>query len=347
MSDEPSRRRPGPWRRAAPWLVAGLLLATASLPIAAAVERLPSAPLVGFARGANASAPVTVNLTDTPRFVPHALLGTSNSTLTVLLVNQGSYSHTFTVSRVPHFVLNTSWTPTQLSAWFAANGSLANVSVAPGQEMYANVSLNASVGGDSFEFVSLVPFQFQAGMYGFLNVTNSGPGLLLSENTTDGLQFVPNQLAASPAHYPASVDVLVTNTGSLGHTFTLAAQANYTLSPANFTQYFATHPPLVSVDVPSGAGLTVWANFTVLAPGVYQYICEVPGHFASGMTGNLYVGVPVPAPPTPPSTAVVATWVLAGSAALLGIGVALAVVASFTGRFPRRPGGGAHGHPPA
>ncbi len=336
-------RHPGPWRRAAPWLAAGLLLATLALPVAAAITHLPSAPSVGLARPLSRNSTVTVNMTDTPRFVPRSLVGATNSTLTVHLDNLGHYNHTFTVSKVPGVILNTSWTPAELSSFFAKNGSLANVSVAPGQQAYANISLNASVGGDSFEFVSLVPFQFQAGMFGFLNVTFSGPGVRLNETTTDSLQFVPNELAVTAPHFPESVDVLVTNMGSFGHTFTLAAQSNYTLSPTNFTSYFTAHPPLVSATVPAGAGSSVWANFTLAAPGVYQYICEVPGHFASGMDGLLYVNVPVPAPPAPPSTAVVETWVLAGSGGLLVIGVLLAVIASFTGRFPRRGRAGGHG----
>ena len=337
------RRYLSPWRRASPWIVAGVILAVVAVPLAASIQRLPSAPSVGLARAVTGNSTVTVNMTDTPRFEPRSLLGASASTLTVHLVNQGVYDHTFTVSRRPGVTLNTSWTPAELSSFFARNGSLANVSVAPGQQAYAKVSLNASTGGDSFEFVSLIPFQFQAGMFGFINVTSTGPGLKLSENTSDALQFVPNQLSASPTHFPASIDVLVTNTGSLGHTFTLAAQSNFSLSPTNFTSYFASHPPLVSVTVPSGAGSSVWANFTISTPGVYQYICEVPGHFASGMDGFLYVDIPVPALPAPPSSAIVESWVLAGSGALLAIGILLAVVASFTGRFPRRPGSGSHG----
>ena len=50
------------------------------------------------------------------------------------------------------------------------------------------------------------------------------------------------------------------------------------------------------------------------------------------------MGVAPPAVAAPPSTAIVDAWVLGGSAALLGIGVLLAVVATYTGRFPRRPG---------
>jgi hypothetical protein len=57
----------------------------------------------------------------------------------------------------------------------------------------------------------------------------------------------------------------------------------------------------------------------------------------------LYVGVAVPTPPAPPSTAVVETWVLAGSGVLLAIGLALVLVAAFTGRFPRPRDAGRHG----
>jgi hypothetical protein len=134
----------------------------------------------------------------------------------------------------------------------------------------------------------------------------------------------------------------VTNTGALGHTFTVSPLSNFTLSPANFTATFQTNPPLVSAPVPGGAGGTVWANFTVRAPGIYQYICTVTGHFANGMTGFLYVDVPVPPPPVAPSTAIVDTWVLIGSAVLLGVGALLAVVASYAGRFPGSKSGRDH-----
>jgi len=107
-----------------------------------------------------------------------------------------------------------------------------------------------------------------------------------------------------------------------------------TLLATNFTDYFTAHAPLVNVNVPAIPGGTVWANFTITAPGVYQYICEISGHFAAGMYGFLYVGVPVPAPPAAPSAAIVDSWVLVGSAVLLGIGAVFAGVAALAGRFP-------------
>lgn len=333
--DRPSGR----WRRATPWFVASLVLALAALPVAEAIQVLPSAPAVGVGHPLSGNTTVAVNMTDTPRFIPKFLLGNVSSTLSVHLDNVGTYNHTFTVSRIPNYVLNTSWTPGELSGFFARNGSLANVSVAPGQQAWANISLNSSTSGKSFEFVSLVPYQFQAGMFGYLNVTVAGAGVRFSDNTTDSYSFVPSALALNSSTFPVKVSVLVMNTGSLGHTFTVGPVANYTLSPTNFTTYFQTHPPLVSATVPSGAGNTVWANFTIAGPGVFQYICTVSGHFANGMYGFIYVNVPVPAPAAPPSTAIVASWILLGSGVVLAIGILLVVVATYTGRFPRRPRG--------
>lgn len=337
VTDSHRYRLAYPIRRGAPWLVAALLLTTVGIPSVAALSWIPAAPWVGYARDASGPSTVTVNLTDAPAFSPRYLTAAAGTSLSVHLVNVGQYGHTFTLAATPDVQLPSNATPTGVFQFFQRYGSLANVSVAPGGQGWANVSFNASSGLSSFEFASVVPYQFQAGMFGFVNITSSGPGLLLSENTTDSFQFVPNTLAASPTHYPVELNVLVTNTGALGHTFTLAAQSNVSLSPANFSQYFSAHPPLVSVPIPSGAGQTVWANFSVSKPGVYQYICEVTGHFANGMTGFLYVGVPVPAAPPAPSTAIVEGWVLAGSGVLLAIGIVLALIASFTGRFPRSP----------
>ena len=346
MTDARTRRPLRPSRRASPWLLAALLLTTVGLPSVAALGSLHQAPMVGYARSSDLTRIVPVNLTDAPAFSPQFLNVAAGSTVDLHLDNLGQFAHTFTLAGTPNVRLAPTASPAQVYGFFQSNGVMANVSLPPGSLGWANLTFSASSGLSSFEFASVVPYQFQAGMWGLVNITSVGPGLLLSDNTTDNpLSFVPNALGATPAHYPSVLDVLVTNLGSFAHTFSMAAQPNVTLSPANFTQYFAQHPPLVSVNVPSGPGASVWANFTVPGAGVYEYVCEVPGHFASGMSGLLYVGVPIPAPPIPPSTAVVEAWVLAGSAVLLGIGVLLAAVASFTGRFPRSPGSHGGHHP--
>ena len=319
-------------------MLAALIVATFGLPSVAALGQLPSASMIGYGHPESGNTTPTVNLTDTPRFTPRSIIATAGATLSVHLVNQGVYNHTFTLSKVPNVVLAGSWTPSELNSFFANNGSFANVSVGPGNSAWANVSFNASTGGDSFEFVSLIPYQFQAGMWGYVNLTTSGPGTELMDNTTDVPAFVPTVLAALPTHYPLVLDVLVTNLGNDAHTFSVSPLSNYTLS-VNFTQTFATNPPLANQAIASGTGSVTWANFTVRGPGVYEYICTVTGHFQDGMTGLLYVGV-IPPPPVPaPSTAVVESWVLAGSAVLLGVGIVLALVASYSGRFPSRPSG--------
>ena len=319
--------------------MAGLLLTTIGLPFAAAFGTLPAAPMVGEARPLESTVNVTMNLTDQPAFSPSAVTAPAGSSVSIHLDNVGNFLHTFTLCAQPGVVLPSSLTPAGVYDFFRTNGSLANVTLAPGTQGWANLTFNASVAGPAaFEFVSVVPYQFQSGMRGFLNLTSTGPGLELSENTTNAPGFVPNVLAAAPTHYPINLDVLVTNEGNLPHTFTVAPQSNVSLLPSNFTAYFAQHPALVSASVPASAGGTIWGNFTIPGPGVYQYICEIPGHFAAGMYGYLYVGVPPPAQPSPPSTALVDAGVLGGSAALLGIGVVLAVVAAYSGRFPRRPG---------
>ena len=300
--------------------------------VSGAFGHLASIPPVGYARPATAP-PITVNMTDTPRFDPAYVSVPAGANATFQLVNQGAYPHTFTLLNHADFVLNTSWTPTQVDQFVKANGSLANVSLNPGGHANATVVFNLSTAFDSFEFISLVPYQFQAGMFGFVNITSTAAGLVTSDNTTDIPAFAPAVLSANPTHYPFNLDVLITNTGDLGHTFTVASQSNTTV-PLLFTSYFTQYPPLASVQVPGGAGSSAWANFTVPASGVYEYICEVSGHYAAGMSGLLYVGVPVPAQPAAPSTAVIQSWILVGSGVLLGVGITLAIVTAYMGRFP-------------
>lgn len=299
------------------------------------------ASTIGGPGGSGDSGPpnnLTVNLTDAPSFDPSSMVASAGSVLSLELVNTGAYNHTFTVANVSGYVFPPTTTPDELTAWFAANGSLADVAVAAGTTSFLNVSVPSADAGKSFEVVSLVPYQFQAGMHGFLNLSGgaTGPGVSVTESTNDQLRFVPDQLSVNATSFPVTVDVEVTNQGSTPHTFTLEGQSNNTLSPGNFSSYFTAHPPLADVSLGS-AGATVWANFTVTAPGVFEYICRVPGHFSNGMFGWLYVGVPQTPPAPPPSSAIVQEGVLIGAGSLLGIGALFAVAAAYTGRFPRAP----------
>lgn len=339
MTLETRRIRPSPLRRALPWLVAAVLLGGIGLPGSAlAMSVLPAAPAVGEAHAlpTGGTEDVQVVMSDAPSYTPSSITTNVSSNLSVELINNGSLAHTFTVSPIPNYAIPTNWTPSQLDQFYATEGGLANVNVSAGQVGWANITFNASISPGAYAIYSLIPYQFQAGMSGTI-LLQGGPGEMLSENTTDALSFVPSMLSASPSSYPVTLDVLVTNLGNDGHTFTMSPLSNVTLLPSNYTQFFQQHSALANSAVPSGAGDTVWANFTVYAPGVYQYICTITGHFANGMTGELYVGVPVPPAPPPPSTAIVQGWILIGVAALLGVGIAIVVIASFSGRVPPGP----------
>ena len=334
MTDGPSPTS-RPLRRALPWILGGALLLSLGLPSVAALPLVSIAPAVGVAHPLSTSENASINLTDQPSFSPAFLTFPAGTNVSLHLVNVGLYNHTFTLSKTPAGRLPSNSTPSEVYQFFGTNGTLANVSLAPGAQGWANLTFNSSEGFDSFEFASVVPYQFQAGMWGLLNLSSTTPGLELQENTTNSLTFAPNVLSASPTHYPIVVAVLVQNEGDFAHTFTLASQSNVTMSVSNYSQYLTQHPPLVDATVPSTPGGTVWANFTIPAPGVYQYICTVTGHFQNGMYGFFYVGVPVPPPPPVPSTAIIDAWILVGSAILLGIGVAITAAAAFGGRFPR------------
>jgi len=287
-----------------------------------------------------AAAPVnlTVDSTDQPSFVPSVLAAPPGVPLHILVTNVGKFNHTFTLSQQANFTLPQNWTPSQVYQHFAANPPWANVTLLPGKTGQVNITTPANSSGDRFEFLSVIPFQFQAGMYGFLrvNLQPVGPPVNLTEQATNALLFVPAVLGVETSVFPVAVHVAVSNLGNVGHTWTLSPLPGYNLSSTNYTTFFQAHPPLADAAIPSAVGGVVWANFTVLGKGVYQYICTVPGHFSAGMYGYLYVGVPVPTQ-SAPSTEIIQVGVLAGAAVLLGAGIVLAVVASLSGRFRTSP----------
>lgn len=284
---------------------------------------------------------VSLNATDQPAFSPQNLTVIGGDTVTFAVHNAGSYNHSFTLATLGNYTFPRSDTPQQLTKFFRTNGSLLNLTLAPGATVAGNVTFPVTDAGVTLEFVSLVPYQFQAGMFGFVHVTygTSTGTYKLTENTSaSAFVFTPDTLVISSATtFPITVSVQVENLGSTYHTFTIEGQNNNTLNPGNFSTYFATHPPLANVNVPTTPGVPAWANFTITGKGAYEYICEASGHFAGGMFGWLYVGWSPAAPPAPPSSALVDVAFLIGGGALLLLALVLTVIASLVGRFPRGP----------
>ncbi len=343
MSESPSVRPSSGWRRPGPWLLAGLLLAAAAIPGGlAAAHVLRVASSVGYGRP---EASTTYNftkfqMTDQPAYSPRTLAATAAAgtvNVNVLLNNSGSsLAHTFTLVNVSQvgIPVNRTLTPTGLTSYFATYPPTVNTNVSAGKIVWANFSLPADTKFRSLEFVSTIPYQFQAGMFGFLNITPAGPTYLLEENATSSFQFVPNELSSPPgANGSISFHVHVFDVGTTLHSFTVSSQPNVTF--ASVAALLA--PPGFLRNVTVSGGNSTWANFTVPGIGVYEYVCVEPGHFSQGMFGFLYAGVTPPPTPAPPRTSLVEIPVLIGSAILLGIGIALALGSALIGRFPPKP----------
>jgi uncharacterized cupredoxin-like copper-binding protein len=320
-------------------LAGGLVLLFFGAALSAAGASVPGVAHAQVRDGPAGSGPVLLNVsaTDAPAFVPHGLDAVAGAAVTFVVHNNGTFPHTFSLLGVANETIPTNSTPAALDALFAKNGTSVNLTVAPGTTANATFTIPADWVGGSFEFVSLVPYQFQAGMSGVLNVTSASAGASYSISVMtapSALAFVPSAIQINATSFPIHVVADVTNQGTTAHTWTLDATPNENLTPTGFTSAFQAHPPAANLAVPTTSGVVATVNFTLAQKGVYEFICTVPGHFAAGMFGYLYVGVPAPAVAAPPGSAIVEYWVLIAAGALLGIGVLLAVVAAFTGRFP-------------
>ncbi len=110
----------------------------------------------------------------------------------------------------------------------------------------------------------------------------------VSVATTSSFAFVPDTLTVYPG---ALVHLVVTQESPLAHTFVLSPVANQTIptsdTSAEVYAYFNANPPLVNLSVPGVVGDRAYANFTAPAIGSYEFVCEIPGHFQSGMHGEL------------------------------------------------------------
>lgn len=335
-------------------LLTAIVLLAVALPLAAPIagaERAGQAmgrPHVAAAPLADPHVNVTITTNGTPTFAPSVIHVTAGENLTITLNNSGSYNHTFTMSTNGTEVFPLNWSPTQLEAYFVAHPPLVNASMPADTISHVNVSVNASMAGGNFEFVSVLPYQFQAGLYGFMDVTPPvSSSLTFYVNASDTYRFLPDSLnASSVTKFPVAINVFFGTVGVLSHTFTLSPVPDYNLSSSNYSTFFTQHAPLVNIPVPTSAGSYNNATFVITTAGYYEYICSITGHFANGMFGFLYVGIPTVVPYVANvSTAIVQSEILVGGGSLLAIGVVLAAAAAVTGRVPPpKPGEEKFGH---
>lgn len=109
-----------------------------------------------------------------------------------------------------------------------------------------------------------------------------GPGDVTVEIDIEYSRFVPDGLTVVEG---TRVRFLVVNGDPIHHEF-ITGDAEVHLRHANGTE--AKHPSVpgeVSVE-PNGTAIT---TFTFEKPGVYEFACHLPGHYAYGMRGEIEV----------------------------------------------------------
>src|SRR5579871_3422732 len=176
---QPPARRSRLRRLSYGFFLAGLCLLVISSAYGAGLPARPlgtsDARALGSTGGPGGGTPgpenLTVNLTDAPSFDPRNLEAVAGAQVHFVLNNTGSFNHTFTISAAAGVVLPENTTPAALDHFLTLNGTLVNVSLPGGSTLQINYTVPGNDAGDSFEFVSQVPYQFQAGMFGFFNVT--------------------------------------------------------------------------------------------------------------------------------------------------------------------------------
>lgn len=109
-------------------------------------------------------------------------------------------------------------------------------------------------------------------------------------DATDSMDFQPSDIVVRTGEV---VRFVVTNTGTLHHSFTLGSKSWHRdheqqmqgLSPEDIVTHMRSEPN--GAVVPPGETRTLTWKF--LEPGVVEIGCHVPGHYPAGMKGKVDV----------------------------------------------------------
>jgi uncharacterized cupredoxin-like copper-binding protein len=150
----------------------------------------------------------------------------------------------------------------------------------------------------------------------------------IAVTTSAPFMFNPNAFEMVPTN--ATISVTVTDADTLAHTFSILKLEGTVLPfpSADIPAYFAKYGALFTANV-TGSGDVATGTFTSPGVGWYEFVCQEPGHFASGMYGfiafgeNLPGNLTVSTAPTGPGAAV---FIIIGTIVSL---VVIAIVLGF------------------
>jgi plastocyanin len=103
----------------------------------------------------------------------------------------------------------------------------------------------------------------------------------------------------------ATITVTFTDDDVLQHSFVISSREGFVI-PTGYTdtqlaQLFATYPALYYAVVNGQGDQSVGTFHSPAAPGWYEFVCNVTGHFENGMYGFIAFGENLPSNLTPPS----------------------------------------------
>ncbi|MGA8604092.1 MAG: sulfocyanin-like copper-binding protein [Thermoplasmata archaeon] len=130
----------------------------------------------------------------------------------------------------------------------------------------------------------------------------------------------------------ATITVTFTDDDVLQHSFVIASREGFVIptgdTDTQLAQFFATYPALYYSVVNALGDQAVGTFHSPSAPGWYEFVCNVSGHFENGMYGFVAFGENLPSNLTPPSRVGVGGSNLSplDEAAIAGFVVALALV---------------------
>jgi len=124
----------------------------------------------------------------------------------------------------------------------------------------------------------------------------------VSVMATADYQYQPDTFEQVPIN--ATISVTFTDADVLAHSFTISSREGFVIPTsyknAQLEQLFTTYPALYSSFVNSSGDQSAGSFHSPPAPGWYEFVCNVSGHFQDGMYGFIAFGENLPSNLTAP-----------------------------------------------
>lgn len=117
--------------------------------------------------------------------------------------------------------------------------------------------------------------------------------------------YQPDLIEQVPINATITVTFTDNDPANMAHSFNISSREGFVIptsyTAAQLNQLFTTYPPLYAATVNALGDQSVGKFQSPMAPGWYEFVCNVSGHFQDGMYGFIAFGENLPSNLTPPS----------------------------------------------